>query len=96
LNKQALQASSKKQKTPSVLLRRGFCGVGRDRTGDTWIFSPLLYQLSYRTSSQFFVGVAKIRNSALKSGKNVDEVLKKSRKKSRDTPPRLSLSSFRS
>ena len=21
---------------------------GRDRTGDTWIFSPLLYQLSYR------------------------------------------------
>jgi len=28
---------------------RGFCGVGRDRTGDTWIFSPLLYRLSYRT-----------------------------------------------
>jgi hypothetical protein len=25
------------------------CGVGRDRTGDTWIFSPLLYRLSYRT-----------------------------------------------
>jgi hypothetical protein len=24
-------------------------GVGRDRTGDTWIFSPLLYRLSYRT-----------------------------------------------
>ena len=24
-------------------------GVGRNRTGDTWIFSPLLYQLSYRT-----------------------------------------------
>ena len=22
-------------------------GQGRDRTGDTWIFSPLLYQLSY-------------------------------------------------
>lgn len=26
-----------------------FCGVGRNRTADTWIFSPLLYQLSYRT-----------------------------------------------
>ena len=27
-----------------------FCdgGSGRNRTGDTWIFSPLLYQLSYR------------------------------------------------
>ena len=25
-------------------------GVGRDRTGDTRIFSPLLYRLSYRTS----------------------------------------------
>ena len=23
------------------------CGWGRNRTGDTWIFSPLLYQLSY-------------------------------------------------
>jgi hypothetical protein len=31
------------------LLRQGFCGVGRDRTADTRIFSPLLYQLSYRT-----------------------------------------------
>jgi hypothetical protein len=25
------------------------CGVGRNRTADTRIFSPLLYQLSYRT-----------------------------------------------
>jgi hypothetical protein len=32
------------------LYSQGFCGVGRDRTADTWIFSPLLYQLSYRTS----------------------------------------------
>ena len=23
--------------------------MGRNRTADTWIFSPLLYQLSYRT-----------------------------------------------
>jgi hypothetical protein len=26
-------------------------GQGRDRTGDTWIFSPLLYLLSYLTFS---------------------------------------------
>ena len=26
------------------------CGVGRDRTADTRIFSPLLYRLSYRTA----------------------------------------------
>ena len=26
-------------------------GQGRDRTGDTWIFSPLLYQLSYLPGS---------------------------------------------
>ncbi len=26
-----------------------FSGVGRDRTADTRIFSPLLYRLSYRT-----------------------------------------------
>ena len=30
-------------------LRSHFGGVGRDRTADTRIFSPLLYQLSYRT-----------------------------------------------
>ena len=34
------------QKTPRI---RGCCGVGRDRTADTRIFSPLLYRLSYRT-----------------------------------------------
>ena len=28
---------------------RLFCGVTRNRTGDTRIFSPLLYQLSYDT-----------------------------------------------
>ena len=31
-----------------------FCGDGRNRTVDTRIFSPLLYQLSYITS--IFVG----------------------------------------
>jgi hypothetical protein len=36
-------------------------GVGRDRTADTRIFSPLLYRLSYRTSfPDFWFGVAKI------------------------------------
>jgi len=30
-------------------LRAFFSGQGRDRTADTWIFSPLLYQLSYLT-----------------------------------------------
>ena len=39
--------------TPSVWLCRNFslirCGQGRNRTADTWIFSPLLYQLSYLT-----------------------------------------------
>jgi hypothetical protein len=37
-------------------------GVGRDRTADTRIFSPLLYRLSYRTA--FFNRAAKIRLSA--------------------------------
>ena len=31
---------------------RGSNGQSRDRTGDTWIFSPLLYQLSYLTSKE--------------------------------------------
>jgi hypothetical protein len=37
-----------KIKKPLILIR-GFRGVGRDRTADTRIFSPLLYRLSYRT-----------------------------------------------
>ena len=28
--------------------------MGRDRTADTWIFSPLLYQLSYLTTGETF------------------------------------------
>ena len=35
-------------------------GVGRDRTADTRIFSPLLYQLSYRTSLPLFKWAAKV------------------------------------
>ena len=36
-----------KTKNPNISVE--VCGVGRDRTGDTRIFSPLLYRLSYRT-----------------------------------------------
>jgi hypothetical protein len=35
-------------------LRLIACGVGRDRTADTRIFSPLLYRLSYRTINYYF------------------------------------------
>ena len=33
-------------------LSLGSCGTGWTRTSDTWIFSPLLYQLSYDTIDQ--------------------------------------------
>ena len=44
-------------------------GVGRDRTADTRIFSPLLYQLSYRTSTEFQATVNVLRrlNEAIPS-----------------------------
>lgn len=42
--------------TPEGRLERAEgSGQGRDRTADTWIFSPLLYQLSYLTQSAFFL-----------------------------------------
>jgi hypothetical protein len=34
---------------PKLQSREAESGQGRDRTGDTWIFSPVLYQLSYLT-----------------------------------------------
>jgi hypothetical protein len=38
------------KKNPRFKMNRGsFCGAGGNRTPDTRIFSPLLYQLSYRT-----------------------------------------------
>ena len=40
-----------KTATESLLLRF-LCGATRNRTGDTRIFSPLLYQLSYGTKNQ--------------------------------------------
>ena len=49
-----------KEKAPAKLKRQSrlrpyyikFSGQGRARTADTWIFNPLLYQLSYPTESQ--------------------------------------------
>ena len=45
--------SSKNQEPPRVrrFVLHMFGGQGRDRTGDTRIFSPLLYQLSYLATS---------------------------------------------
>jgi hypothetical protein len=34
------------------LKSRNESGQGRDRTADTWIFSPLLYQLSYLSNGE--------------------------------------------
>ena len=42
-------------KKAPVINQSLFSGVGRDRTADTRIFSPLLYRLSYRTSYPGFV-----------------------------------------
>ena len=42
------------QQVQKELLREEFfCGATRNRTGDTRIFSPLLYQLSYGTLVRF-------------------------------------------
>ena len=40
-----------KKRTPEEVLF--FCGATRNRTGDTRIFSPLLYQLSYGTNLRY-------------------------------------------
>ena len=37
------------KKRVTLLSNSLFCGATRNRTGDTRIFSPLLYQLSYGT-----------------------------------------------
>ena len=36
-------------KMPLTGVRGIVCGAGKNRTADTWIFSPLLYHLSYST-----------------------------------------------
>ena len=38
-----------------------FSGATRNRTGDTRIFSPLLYQLSYGTIMSFCISLSRLR-----------------------------------
>ena len=44
---------SNKNKKAFEISKAFVCGATRNRTGDTRIFSPLLYQLSYGTNSLF-------------------------------------------
>jgi hypothetical protein len=39
-------------------------GQSRDRTGDTWIFSPLLYQLSYLPAGETILGAGRMFSRA--------------------------------
>ena len=59
------------KKSPADITSTGLLGslrgVGRDRTADTRIFSPLLYRLSYRTFSEIKQVLVSIR--AAKIGK---------------------------
>jgi hypothetical protein len=41
----------KKTDSPNQFNYQQSGGPSRDRTGDTWIFSPLLYRLSYRANA---------------------------------------------
>jgi len=62
MGKTGRQARSRHSPIERKFLRSG---QGRDRTADTWIFSPLLYQLSYLTKSlenrAFFVLLPTLR-----------------------------------
>ena len=44
------------QKRLQGFLKSFLCGATRNRTGDTRIFSPLLYQLSYGTIDYHQIG----------------------------------------
>ena len=44
--------SIEKQNLHKLYYEGFISGVGRDRTADTRIFSPLLYRLSYRTNGR--------------------------------------------
>ena len=73
LNDELQYKEREQTKSPNFLgLQFRSCGVSRDRTGDTRIFSPLLYRLSYRTSFPF--GAANIRAS-LKFQKRNSKIL---------------------
>jgi hypothetical protein len=46
-----MKETATKQNAQQMLGVLGFGGLGRNRTTDTRIFNPLLYQLSYRAVS---------------------------------------------
>ena len=46
---ESADSRGRKRKNLIDFINQGLCGVTRNRTGDTRIFSPLLYQLSYDT-----------------------------------------------
>jgi hypothetical protein len=50
----------KNTRSVNIPLDASDCGQGRNRTADTWIFSPLLYQLSYLSEPRSYY--KKIRN----------------------------------
>ena len=54
--------------TPTILVR----GATRNRTGDTRIFSPLLYQLSYGTLALLAFAVAKVQTFSFPAKQNAD------------------------
>jgi hypothetical protein len=54
------QHIKKPENQRNSLIFRLLSGVGRDRTADTRIFSPLLYRLSYRTILALFERIANI------------------------------------
>ena len=62
------QRASNKEKTVALLRRQRFLfgGLGRNRTIDTRIFNPLLYQLSYRAKTDSITAVGPVIAAALK------------------------------
>jgi hypothetical protein len=55
--------TKKKEPTPGFLF---FCGTTRNRTRDTRIFSPLLYQLSYGTK---YIGAANVQKDFISASR---------------------------
>src|SRR2546426_8064920 len=54
--KRANSALSDGRKRDEETPTKGFCAEGRNRTGDTWFFRPLLYQLSYLGATSILLG----------------------------------------
>ena len=55
-----------------MIPRRGNGAEGQDRTGDTWIFSPVLYQLSYLGADVAEAISAPLRDTASGGRKDTD------------------------